>query len=159
MPSAADYQASILDEVGAGLEGLPDSVLAAVLDKVSPYIQRYWEMYASYALVYPRLQYLYTKRHCCNVLIGQVRDLLQVSIGSASVNQGAITQNLQKIYDNTNAEIKAFEDQAKGSRVPAYGLINNPVVMDGCGKIYRTDQKPCCGSGRLPPYTSGHWIF
>jgi hypothetical protein len=139
MPSAQDWMQSILREVGAGLEGLPDEVLSAVLDKITPYLSTYWEMYASYALVFPRLQYLYTKRHCLNILLGQVRDLIQVSIGSAEISQTQLSDNLHKIYQNTNAEIQHLESLSVSSRGPAQGAINNPVVLDAWGRIYRTD--------------------
>ena len=46
MPTAADIQRDILNEVGAGLEGLPGAVLARVLDKVTPFLPNYWANWA-----------------------------------------------------------------------------------------------------------------
>jgi hypothetical protein len=142
MLSAKDWQDSLLREVGAGLEGLPDQVLSRALDMVTPHLATYWEMYARYAPVYPGLQFLYVKRHCVNVILGQVRDLFQVNVGGATVSQQQLTQNLQKLYENVTAEIRDAEERAKGSRPPAWGTIKNPVVMDARGRVYRTDRPP-----------------
>lgn len=150
MPGVAEWKRSLLDEVGAGLEGLPDPVLARVLDRVTPFLDTYWEMHARYDLVYPGLRYLYVKRHCVNVLLGQVRDLTQVSVGSASVPQNQLGEALNKLYGNVTAEIKDMEERAKGSRPPAWANVNNPVVMDGLGRIYRTD-RPVVGNSFFPP--------
>jgi hypothetical protein len=141
MPGVEDWKAVLLREVGAGLDGMPDDALSAVLDKVSPYIDVYWEMNSRYAVVYPGLQYLYTKKQCLEILMGQVRDLTQINIGALGVSQQQLLDNLGKLYGNVVNSIKDAEEKARGSRAPAIGSINNPVVMDPRGRIYRTDER------------------
>lgn len=109
------------------------------MDKVTPYLDTYWEMYSSFAQVFPRLQYLYVKRHCLNILMGQVRELNNVTIGSVTLNQSSILQSLKLLYDAVSAELKELESKAHDARGPVIGMINNAMTMDLIGRLYRTD--------------------
>lgn len=141
--TAAEIQDMILREVGAGLEGLPDEVLSAVLDKVTPYIQLYWETWAWKAQIYPGLQALYVKRQCLDVILGQVRDLTNVTIGSASITQGQISQNLNLLRTNTQTEIERAEKMSQSSRPPVIGVLSYPeVIADIHGRLSRPRSSP-----------------
>lgn len=154
MPSAADWQDSILREVGAGLEGLPDEVLARVLDKVTPYLSTYWEMWAWKSLIYPSLQALYVKRQCLLVLLGQTRDLINVTIGSGSIQQATLNSILQTLYKTTQDEIQRVEEIARSSRPPVLAPLTANVVQDALGRVFRTDVP---GQRNLPPPSGLGW--
>ena len=137
----ADWQRLILLEVGAGLDG-DDPVEEAILDKVTPNIDLLWNAWADKALVYPRLQYLYCKRHCIQIIEGQLRDLVQTTIGGFSTQQQQKLTNLQNIQKRIDEEIKDLEAKAQANRpiilaeltqtsarLPSTGEVdpNNPV--------------------------------
>lgn len=143
MPTIAEVQQTVLFEVGAGLEGLPDTVLADVLDKVTPYVMLYWDQWAWKGLVYPGLQVLYVKRQCLDVLSGQVRDLMPVTVGAGTINQDRIFTNLQALRKNVQDEIQRVEQIASQSRPVALGTSRvPPITQDFWGNIYRTDVPP-----------------
>lgn len=136
MPTIADYQAVLLREVGAGLDGLPDPVRAAVLDQVTPFMASYWEMNRRHGLVWPELQYLYTKRMCLDVLLGQNRDRITVSVGGTSVPQQQILDNLETIRKTVVDEIARLEARAQASRPPALAAMASSTQMDSTGRLY-----------------------
>ncbi len=137
----ADWQRLILLEVGAGLDG-DDPVEEAILDKVTPIIDLLWNAWSDKALVFPRLQYLYCKRHAIQIIEGQLRDLVQTTIGGFTTGQQQKLTNLQNIQKRTDEEIKDLELKAQASRpivlapltqtnarLPDVGQVdpNNPV--------------------------------
>lgn len=113
--TAADWQNLILLEVGAGLDG-NDPVEQAILDKVTPNIELVWNAWSDKALVYPRLQYLYAKRQCLNIIEGQLRDLVTTTIGGFSAQQGQRLQNLLNLEKRVDEEIKDLEMKAQANR-------------------------------------------
>jgi hypothetical protein len=113
--TAADWQRIILLEVGAGLDG-DDPVEEAILDKVTPNIDLFWNAWADKALVYPRLQYLYCKRQCLQIIEGQLRDLVQVNIGGLSTQQQQKLSNLLNMQKRVDEEIKDLELKAQAAR-------------------------------------------
>lgn len=144
MLTAADYQAVLLREIGAGLEGMPDTVLAKAMDVITPFLPTYWEMWTYKAAIWPGLQMLYVKRQCLNVLLGMTRDLLNVTIGgAATINQGQIFNNLQTLHKICSDEITRIEDIAQKSRPPVIAKIPDTVFdQDTLGRVYRVDQQP-----------------
>lgn len=137
MPTVAEAQKLVLTEIGAGLEGLPDEILAQILDKVTPLISIVWEQWLWKAQIWPTLQGLYVKRQCLDILMGQTRDLTQVSIGSANITQGQLFTNLGTLRTNTCTEIERIEKMAEASRPVAIGVMNNPAIaQDYHGRVY-----------------------
>ncbi len=136
MPMLADYKILLLKEVGAGLEGSPDEVVSAVLDQVTPLLDVVWDMNHQHGLIWPRLQYLYVKKTCLDVLVGQNRDRMNVSIGGTSVPQSVIVDNLSKMRVLVVEEIKLLEDRAQASRGPAMAPMASDVQMDQYGRLY-----------------------
>jgi hypothetical protein len=143
-----DVKTILLAEVGAGLEGMPDRVLQAVLDQVSPYIDLYWEAWRWKAF-YPGLQALYVKRQCLDVLLGQNRDRLSVSIAGASVPQNQIFDSLMKLRDYTQKEIERVEGIAAVSRHPALGTMAGWHQVDAYGRVYSPYGPSYPGSMRI----------
>lgn len=136
MPGITDWKVLLLREVGAGLDGLPDPVQAAVLDQVTPYLDTYWEMNRRHALIWPDLQYLYTKRMSLDVLIGQNRDRINVSIQGANIPQSTIVSNLETMRKAVQEEIERLETRAQQSRAPALGAIASQTQMDAAGRVF-----------------------
>ncbi len=124
MLTVQDVRDAVLREVGAGLEGQPDLVLSALLDKVTPFINVYWEMWTWKSQIYPGLQALYTKKSCLNVAAGQVRDLMPVTISSYSGQQTTIFNNLQKMVDACQKDIDRVEKEAQASRPVEIAQMN-----------------------------------
>jgi hypothetical protein len=114
MVTALDYQQLIIVEVGAGL----DAPLRPELDAISPNIGILWGVYADKAY-YPRLQYLFTKRHALDMLLGQLRLKVNGSMGgiSMSLNQGIA--NIQGMRKDTDDEIGRVLKEARANRAPA----------------------------------------
>lgn len=138
MPDISETQRIILLEVGAGLEGLPDDVQAEILDKVTPLIPILWQQWAVKGLLFPHLQALYVKRACIDILLGQVRDLMQITLGGGSINQTTLFTNLTTLRTNTTTEIDRVEKIMEASRPPAIGVMKNPgVEQDYDGRLYR----------------------
>lgn len=142
MPMLADYKVLLLKEVGAGLEGQPDEVVAAVLDVVTPMLDTVWDMNHQHGLVWPRLQYLYVKRTCLDILMGQNRDRITISVGGSSVPQQMIVDNLSKMRVLVVEEIKLTEERAGASRPPAMAPMASDTHMDQYGRLYN----PLCPS-------------
>jgi hypothetical protein len=125
----------ILWEVGAGLDG-QDPVEQAAYDRLTPNIDKLWNAWADKALVFPRLQYLYCKRQCLIVLVGQLRDLVQVSIGGFSSGQQQKLANLNEIIKRTDEEIKDLEAKAQASRpVVVAPMTNTSPRMPDVGQV------------------------
>jgi hypothetical protein len=122
MPTPNEWQQLILLEVGAGLEG-EDPAERQLLDKVTPNINTIWACHADKAYVAPKLQYLYTKRHCIEIIMGQLRDLVQSNVGGYNSQQQQKLANLKILRDNTQQEIVEEEKRAQSARPPAIGYL------------------------------------
>lgn len=140
-----EWMSLILLEVGAGLDG-SDPVDKQIIDQVTPNIGLIWAAWADKALVYPRLQYLYTKRQCLDIIEGQLRDLVSTQIGSFNVNGQQRLQNLQAIHKRVDEEIEKLEEQARASRGPVKGDLEqtapsmaDPGKPDPNNPVYRGD--------------------
>jgi hypothetical protein len=133
--TAADWQKLILLEVGAGLDG-GDPVEEAILDKVTPNIELLWHAWSDKALVFPRLQYLYCKRHCLQIIEGQLRDLVSVSIGGFNAQQQQKLANLVNLEKRVDDEIKDVEAKAQSTRpIVTAPFSNTAPRMPGTGEV------------------------
>ncbi len=131
MLTPTDWQNLLLLEVGAGIDGKSD-VEKRILDKLTPNLNVIWIAWADKAFVHPRMQYLYAKRQCLDILIGQFRDLVSTTIGGFNANQQQRLQNMQEMRKTVDADITKLETQSQGSRSPAVGTINqtSPVMAE-----------------------------
>lgn len=143
--SAADWQRLLMLEVGAGLDG-NDPVEEAILDKITPNIELIWNAWADKALVFPRLQFLYAKRQCLNIIEGQLRDLVAVTIGGFSAQQQQKLANLLNLQKRTDEEIKDLEMKAQAARPVLVAPMTqtaprmpNPGDVDPNNPVYRGD--------------------
>lgn len=132
-------------EVGAGIEG-DDEIDRLINDKVTPNLPTIWAMWADKALIFPRLQYLYAKRQCIEILMGQLRDYTDASLGTnLNLRQGAYFGNLTMLHQQVEIQIAALERQALAGRNPVIGELlqkspNQPTMPpDPANPAYRGD--------------------
>ncbi len=145
MLTAEQWQTLVLLEVGAGLDG-KDEVERAKNDVLTPHIQLFWAAWADKAFTHPRLQYLYCKKQCLDILEGQLRDLVQTTIGGFNSNQQQKLANLQAINKRVMEEITIIEKRAQANRVPVMGELTqtssrmpDPTQVDPNNPVYRGD--------------------
>lgn len=133
--SDADLQALLLVEVN----GQSDSDLANSLATL-------WGLYAEKALMAPRLQYLYVKRHALDFRIGELSAQVDLLLGTDRIVQEQEVQHLQQMRGDVEAEIKVVEARARANRAPAIGVITKrepsvvpPDAPDPSDSLYRGD--------------------
>jgi hypothetical protein len=124
----------MLLEVGAGL----DAPSRPELDTISGQIGLLFNFYADKAPVFPRLQYLYAKRHLLMILEGTLRNKVSGTYSGLNVQQSDSVKNVLQMYKETNEEITRVEKIARANRVgvmqpsvtksPVDGGILNPIV-------------------------------
>jgi hypothetical protein len=137
--TAQEYIQLLLLEIGAGLDG-SDPVEKQVLDKVTPNIQLIWSSWSDKALVFPRLQYLYAKKQCLDILEGQLRDLVSTTIGGFNANQQQRLDNLRTLNTRVGEEIKVLEAKHTANRPMVMAPLNQTAPrMDDPGKIDPND--------------------
>ncbi len=143
--NAAQWQQFILLEVGAGLDST-DPISAKVQDIVTPIIQVLWAAWAEKALIFPRLQYLYCKRHCLEIMAGQMRILVPVTVQGLNLQQDKRLTNVQTLMKDVQGQIDTVEKQAAASRPPALGYLTQknaimprPLQPDPNSRAYRGD--------------------
>lgn len=111
-----------------------------------------WASYADKALIAPRLQELYTKRRCIDIVLATLRDQVDFSVfEDLNSKQGQRFDHLNKMRADCQAEIVIVEQRAQKGRAPAVGPLTNtepetpptslPVttVVDGNDPRYRGD--------------------
>lgn len=145
MPTAQDWQSLLLLEVGASLEG-DDAIDKILNDKVTPNLPTIWAMWQDKALVFPRLQYLYVKRHCLQIIMGQLRDFVDTSLGTnLLLKQSSYMNNLHMMHDMVSQDIANTELMARRGRPSVIGELlktspsepaNGP---DPSNPVYRGD--------------------
>lgn len=145
MLTADDFQRLILLEVGAGLDG-NDPVEAKILDKITPNIALLWVAWSDKAAIFPRLQYLYCKKQCLDIIEGQLRDLVTTTVGGYNSNQQQKLANLQAIHKRVEDEIKDLEMKAQASRPAIVASLTqtsprmpDPSQVDPNNPVYRGD--------------------
>lgn len=136
MNGYADVKTLVLKKVGAGLDGLPDEVQAAALDAVTPLFDSMWALWLYKAQLWPGLVALYVTRECFEVIAGQNRDRFNVTVGSASVQQGSLTDTALKMRDSVQKEIERVEAVATGSRPPVMAQMASQLQADACGRVF-----------------------
>lgn len=135
MLTPQDWHKLILLEVGAGLDG-NDAVERKALDKVTPNIELIWGAWAEKGMVFPRLQYLYAKKQCLDIIEGQFRDLVSVTINGLNQNQQQRLQNLQTLNKRVSDEITVLEKKAAAVRSPVISNLNQTAPsMPGLGQL------------------------
>jgi hypothetical protein len=90
---------------------------------LTAYAGAFWNIRSDKAAIRPGLQFQYTLRDCCDVLIGQVWNQISTAAGDLRVELREKIRNLQQIRENAQAEIVALEDRARANRAPAVGVI------------------------------------
>lgn len=91
-----------------------------------PVIVTLWERFGDKALIAPRLQALYTKRACLDVLIASHREDISFKSPDLAVDQDQLTSNLTAMLERTQAEIDRVERKARAVRPPAVGQLTEP---------------------------------
>jgi len=127
----------------AGADALADPTYAQVLAAQLPLV---WDGYLALATIHPDLQFLYTKRAAVELMLGQVRD--QVDIATAADQQATLNQltiHLRAMYDAAQAEIARIEAIARASHAPVMAQL--AVTGPGLPAIVTVDP----ATGRLLP--------
>ncbi len=105
----------------AGADALADPTYAQVLKTELPLV---WAGYLPLGATHPDLQFLYTKRAAVEIVLGQVRD--QVDIATAADQKATLNQltiHLRAMYDAAQAEIARIEAIARASHAPVMAQL------------------------------------
>jgi len=127
----------------AGADALADPTYAQVLATQLPLV---WDGYLPLAAIHPDLQFLYTKRAAVEIVLGQVRD--QVDIATAADQKATLNQltiHLRAMYDAAQAEIARVEAIARASHAPVMAQL--AVTGPGLPAMVTVDP----ATGRLLP--------
>src|SRR5690242_6739591 len=118
MPSDTDIQQLIVLEVGdEPTAAFPGGILAANIATV-------WASYADKVALAPRLQELYSKRRCIDLVLGVVRGLVDYEIvNDRRRNQSQKAKALEAMRTDCQAEIDTIEKKARTNRPGVAGLI------------------------------------
>lgn len=110
----------------------PDAVSVKLMEAMGLLLPSLWNLWADKATVYPRLQYLYTKRQAIEVLEGQLRNAVQFSLGPLSQSDGQKFDHLKEMWGQVDGEIKELEARASANRGAAIGVLSQTApVMPG----------------------------
>ncbi len=90
---------------------------------VAQHIAVIWDSFADLAPISPRLQELYTKSRCIDLLLGQVRGQVDLLTGDLQLKLSQKAATLLAMQKNVQKEIAAYEAQAQSSRAPASGAL------------------------------------
>jgi len=126
-----------------GADALADPTYAQVLAAQLPLV---WAGYLPLAAIHPDLQFLYTKRAAVELMLGQVRD--QVDIATAADQKATLNQltiHLRAMYDAAQGEIARIEAIARASHAPVMAQL--AVTGPGLPAIVTVDP----ATGRLLP--------
>jgi hypothetical protein len=104
---------------------------------LTAYVGAFWNLRADKPGIWPGLQFQYTLRDCCDVLIGQVWNQISTAAGDLRVELREKIRNLQIIRANAQAEITVLEDRARANRTPAIGQLTaiEPVAPGPCVEV------------------------
>lgn len=127
-PTAPAWQEFILKEVGAGLDGLGD-YQKKFLDYITPQIGLLWNAWADKAY-FPRLQYLYVKRHCLDILLGGLRLSVDKSLGPLQQSLSQRVAHLERLREFVSDDIKITEGMARANRTPVVANTNVRAVIE-----------------------------
>lgn len=132
----SQYKALILAELQA--EGADLTLLSANIATI-------WDVWESKARLSSRLRYLYSKRQCVELVLGQHWLDVDHDEGDVSDKASQLSANLQKLRDALSDAIALEEKQAMGTRRPAVGRLTTtaPITVtsgaDPNDRAYRGD--------------------
>lgn len=120
----ADIQALIILEVGdEATAAAPGGILAANIATI-------WASYADKAQIAPRLQELYGKRRCIDLVLGVVRGQVDFEIfQDHRRNQSQKAKALEAMRADCQAEIAVIEKKARTKRPGVAGLITTVTPL------------------------------
>jgi hypothetical protein len=134
--TAADWQNEIAVSLGLALQGgpQPDAVTQQMMAALTSALPTYWAMNADRGPV--RLQWLWTKRQCCLLLMGQLRNKTDSMIGrQLRLSYSQKFRNLKDIYTLLDKEITAETTRVRagagGGGLTAPILATSPVQANG----------------------------
>lgn len=105
--TAAQLQNLILLEIGA-----------VITEPVGQQMAVIWELYTDKSYIGPKLQYLYTKRHAVDIMLGQLRELVTFESDREKFKNNEQILTLARIRSNTQEEIDRLEQQYAATRDP-----------------------------------------
>jgi hypothetical protein len=147
--TAESWQNEIAVSLGQALQGgpQPDAVTQQMMAALASALPTYWAMNADRSTV--RLQWLWTKRQCCLLLMGQLRNKTDSMIGrQLRLSYSQKFRNLKDIYTLIDKEITAEETRARaragGGGLTAPILATAPVMANGYRHV------PAAGEPTLP---------
>lgn len=108
------------------IELIVDELNAAEIPLTEERVRMYWERHS--AAVTTGIRVLRTKRDSLTWLMGQVRKLIDVEVGVKKVKNSQLLSNLQKLYDNTLAELTV---ELEYSSVTSGGSITPTSTLVG----------------------------
>lgn len=116
--SDAQIQSLLILEVGDEVtSAFPGGMLATNIAMA-------WASYADKALIAPRLQELYTKRRCIDLVLGVVRGQVTYQIANDHTFNGSDkAKTLLNLRQECQTEIAAIEARARGNRGGASGML------------------------------------
>lgn len=113
MPYAAtDIQSFVILTIG----DTPDTRLATNAALV-------WSFYADKGAVYPRLQQAYFARACCDIVLGSLRSVTNISESGTSIADAQRFDHVQTLRNSAEGEIRVLEAQARKRRPLQGGRI------------------------------------
>src|SRR5579883_2552977 len=92
----------------------------------SPILQtapQIWDSYVDKAGVFPRLQFLYTKRQLLDTLLARVAENVNFDEIGVKQDDSDITEHWMGLRTVTHDEIVRLEEVARSNRAPAVGQI------------------------------------
>lgn len=142
MPDVATWKTMILAEVGAGLDGSTETA-RVTLDLVSGSIDVIWDAWQGKA-GFPRLQYLYAKRQCISIILGQNRLKIDKTLGPLSQRMGSYFDHLVQMMKLVTDEIAIAEKQFRANRQAVVGpsLVRAPIEPAAARPINLTEADP-----------------
>jgi CO dehydrogenase/acetyl-CoA synthase alpha subunit len=126
--TAQTWQDRILEEVGATL----DADAGEGVDILTPIVGSIWDAWSWKSYGGPNLQYLYTKKQCIEILLGQHRRDTHAAMGAYNPDDKSMFDNLLELLRLTIEDIKTAERTAAGNRggVVKAMLQTSPVMVD-----------------------------
>lgn len=149
----ANAKQLILLEVGAGLDGLSPAERTA-LDVVTPNIDLIWAYYAARAY-WPGLQALYAKKKCLQILRGQLRLKMDITIGPVPFRFSQMYANLAALLKETCEEIAENEKMARKNRAVVGGdvLRTAPLLPADLAAVWHDEATGGYPDPNSPRYT------
>lgn len=122
MATEAEYNTLILYELGNVLAGapLPEAQTAALMEGLSAIMTTVWSVARSRATIKGTLPW-YVRREAIDVLLGQLRSVVDADLGPLNVKQSHLFRNLMEMRKAAQEEIVRVELRASKSYPPTVG--------------------------------------